>query len=285
MGFDNGTTVPSRPRCTWDMKTPPWTDGKGSADQYIKAVKLWKEFHDALPANNANKIAPTLQGIILKSQLFGRAQDIGEKVKDEDLKGDDGAIKLASAVFKIDALSQVSRMSEEFANLLSTTRSENEKLKAFESRFEAQVCRFNESSGCSILPEALLALLLLNNSNMDNNQRVSLLAAVAPKSTDALTSNELQNAIKYEQVASIIRSSDSVSSGTEKYLKASSARSVVSDRAARIAKMKENSKCAECGEVGHWYKDPECPKNKQKIQEKMEEGNDKHKKKNTITFS
>ena len=282
---DNFNSVPARPRCSWDIKTAPWTDGKGNADQYIKAVKLWKEFHDTLPANYSSKIPANLQGIFLKSQLFGRAADIGEKVTEEELKSANGAIKLAKAVFKIDALSQVNTMSEEFSKLLSTSRGEREKMKSFESRFEAQVCRFNESSGSSILPDALLALLLLNNANVENNQRVSVLAAVAPKSTESLDSEALREAIKYEQVASIIRSSDSITNSSNEYLSASSAHTKPNDRISSISEKKRNSRCAACGEVGHWHKDPECPKNQRKHGSEEDVREENRRKKNTVVFN
>ena len=233
-----------------------------------------------------------MQGIILKSQLFGRAADIGEKVSDTDLKSDDGAIKLASAIFKRDALSQVNRMAEEFGVLLTTSRGENEKLKSFESRFEAQVCRFNESSGSTILPDALLALLLLNNSNVDNNQCVSLLAAVAPNTTDTLDAEALRTAIKYDQVASILLSSDALTNNPNSFgsLHASAATTKNGSRnnthkSDRISKWKKNSRCAECGEMGHWYNDPECPKNQEKAKDGDDPRNNDRNKKHTVMFN
>lgn len=73
MGLHNATisTVPSRPRFAWDAKSPPWTDGNGNQERFKAAVEDWKEFHDSLPDNNLNKITTGLQGIVLKSQLFG----------------------------------------------------------------------------------------------------------------------------------------------------------------------------------------------------------------------
>ena len=81
---------PSRPRFQWDARSPPWTDGKGNQKRFLKAVKLWKEFHDALPASNSNKIPSNLQGIVLKSQLFGRAQDLVSNISSEELRSAEG---------------------------------------------------------------------------------------------------------------------------------------------------------------------------------------------------
>lgn len=263
MGPDRDTfnSVPTRPRCSWDIRTPPWTDGKGSAESFLDSVNLWKEFHDSLPANNSNKISPNLQGIILKSQLFGRAKDLGSKIVPEDLKSDDGALKLAHAVYKIDALSQVSTMAEQFNKLLNTKREPSEKMKTFEGRFEAEMCKFNESAGTMRLPDALIALMLISNAGIDNNQRVALLASVAPASTESLSAENIPNAIGYDKIASILRSSDAPTDHAKRMLSASTA-STISSRAKEISDQKKKSKCGKCGEIGHWWRDDECPLNK-----------------------
>lgn len=46
----------------------------------------------------------------------------------------------------------------------------------YETRFKAQIFNFNFHNASSI-PNALVALMLLENSNVDDNQRVSILAA------------------------------------------------------------------------------------------------------------
>lgn len=66
---------------------------------------------------------------------------------------------MAHAVFKIDVLEQVNTMPEKLGKRLETKRNDSKALRNFESRFESQVCRFNESAGTGILPESLLALL------------------------------------------------------------------------------------------------------------------------------
>ena len=118
----NSNDLPSRPRFQWDMRSPPWTDGRGPQHDFVKNVKLWKEFHAALPDSNSNKVPKSLQGIILKSQHYHRASDLGSKVSDEELRFPDGALTLAAAVHKIDGLSQVTRMAENFHRLLTTKR-------------------------------------------------------------------------------------------------------------------------------------------------------------------
>ena len=56
--------APSRPNFHWDLRNPPWTDGRGPQEQYFNAVKLWKQFHDQLPEGNSNKIPSRLQGLL-----------------------------------------------------------------------------------------------------------------------------------------------------------------------------------------------------------------------------
>ena len=81
---------PHRAKYHWDIRTPPGTDGKGSQEGYFRAVKDWKDFHDALPKENSNKIIPELQGLILRSQLQGRALELCLKLDDKEIKSSEG---------------------------------------------------------------------------------------------------------------------------------------------------------------------------------------------------
>lgn len=119
--------LPARPKFSWDLRNAaPWTDAKGPQDGYFDSVKLWKSFHDKLPASNPNKIPPNLQGIILQSQLFGRALDLSLKLSVTEIEANDGALKVAGALFKRDALSVVTDSFQSFLGLLGTRMGENE---------------------------------------------------------------------------------------------------------------------------------------------------------------
>ena len=122
--------------------------------------------------------------------------------------------------------------------------------------------------------------MLLSNCRIDNTHRVSVLSTVAPNNEVDLEGDELFNSIKYEKVASIIRSSDSASSqATPKVITASSANAGKMSRK-EIEEKKKTTKCGRCGEIGHWWKDDICPlKNKKESDVK----NDKNK--NTIQFN
>ena len=283
---DPAESLPSRGRFQWDLKSPPWTDGRGNQENYVKAVSLWVEFHNALPESNSNKVPQTLQGLMLKSQLFGRAADLASKVSNEELRSADGAMKIARAVHKVDALSQVTKMAEQFANLLTTQRQSNESLQSFEVRFDAQICKFNDAAGSAVLPKALLALLLMSNASIDNSQRVSLLACVAPPNSDVLTGPSLFNAIDYDKIASVLRSSDAPRNNHASTPALYANSSTVSRQS--IAEQKKNSKCHKCDQYGHWSKDPECPLTKVNKEKKEESVSTSHsaepRRARTITF-
>ena len=183
-------TLPSRPRFSWDMKSVPWTDGEGRQDDYADAVSLWSAFHDELPESNANKIPEKLRGIMLVSQLFGRAKEICKKIDDSVIRSVEGPAAIVQAVYKRDALSTVSDVYRDYMDLLSLKRSSNEKFRTFESRFEAQVAKFNSNSTVCQIPEALTSFLLLANTNVDDSKRISVLAAASPTDDNTATTTE-----------------------------------------------------------------------------------------------
>ena len=203
------SSLPSRPRFSWDLKSVPWTDGKGSQEEYASAVMLWSALHDKLPDSNSNKIPLELRGIMLQSQLYGRAKEICKKVSDSEIQSAGGARAILNAVYKRDALSTVSDVYQDFMNLLNLKRGTTESFRNFESRFEAQISKFNAHSDSSKLPASLTAFMLLANSNVDSSQRISVLAAAAPSSDDSnSTTEDFLKAISYDSFASVLRHCD-----------------------------------------------------------------------------
>ena len=142
MGLAHQLSLPSRPKFSWDVKSPPWTDGKGDQEEYRNAVKLWQMFHNTLPDSNSNQIPTALQAICLKSQLFGRAKDLCSGIPDDQLVGDDAVNLIVGNIYQIDALTVVSEAYRTFNQLWNTRRGFNETIKNIDSRFSAQVYCF-----------------------------------------------------------------------------------------------------------------------------------------------
>lgn len=62
--------LPTRPRFSWDAKSPPWTDGKGNQERFNASVFDWKEYHDSLPDSSSNKLPSAIQGLVLSLRLL-----------------------------------------------------------------------------------------------------------------------------------------------------------------------------------------------------------------------
>ena len=184
-----GPDLPSRPKCSWDIKHAPWIEAKSAQEDYYKSVVLWKSFHGKQPATNSNKIPNELQGFILKSQRFGRAVNLIEMVPDEDITAETGAMAVAKCIYKCDPLSVIIDPFNMFNGLLQAIRGNNESFVNYESRFEASVCRYQGST--SSLPESLVGFIMIAKARLEDTQRVSVLSAVAPRFEDCETSTTM----------------------------------------------------------------------------------------------
>jgi len=139
-------SLPTRPRFAWDTRSAPWADVKDNQERFKVTVEDWKEQHDSLPDINPNKIATSMQGLVLKSQLYGQASDLCSGLTKEQPKSDGGVDLIMNAVYQHDALSVISEAYDGFNALLNTRRGQNESLKNFETRFSAAVTKFNSLS-------------------------------------------------------------------------------------------------------------------------------------------
>ena len=267
MGPGLANSLPTRPKFTWDAKSPPWTDGKGNQEKFKLAVEDWKEYHDSLPAANSHKLVVAMQGIVLKSQLFGQAADLCAEITKEQLKSANGVKLIVNAVYQRDALSVISEAYEGFNSLLTTRRSNTESLKSFELRFSAAVTKFNSLSTTTKLPQCITALMLLSNANVDQTSRVSVLAASAPSTddfNDNSTNDDFLAAVTYKQLASVVKQCERASVNPAAYnetLTASSAGAMPRSRNGgyRGSAMRQPSNaalarlpCHVCKKFGHW---------------------------------
>lgn len=81
-------------------------------------------------------------------------------------------------------------------------------MKNFEPPFSVQVAKFNAMSETTKLPEYLTALLLLSNSAINGNQRISVLAAAAPADIPldgVATNDQFLAAVTFQSVASVVK--------------------------------------------------------------------------------
>lgn len=277
MSPSSGSDVPSRPKFSFDLKNPPWTDSRGNQETYYRNVVSWKSLHDLLPENHASKITAELQGIILKSQLYGRAADLAEKVTIQQLKSANGALHIAKTIFKVDPLSSLTDGFSKFQSLLNTRRGQSESFRNFESRFDAAVCKFNSSSTEDKLSPSLISFLLLANANVEDNHRISILAAASPHEDHNERSSDSdfeipKFSLSYETVATVIRSCDKtqpsrshpVTTTPASFTPLSSHTAQTPKQLPRkrnaeeIKELKKKTRCKDCNEVGHWRNDPEC---------------------------
>lgn len=160
----------------WDLRSAPWTDGRGPQDEYADEVDRWCDFHDMLEEKNPNRIPPELRGTMLWEHLSGSAKDCARKIPRDILMSEDGPNAFVDAVHRRDPLSAVSTVYADFSALVSARRGDNESYKAFEARFDATISWFRSHDEDITVPEPLLALMLLNGARVSDNQRVSILA-------------------------------------------------------------------------------------------------------------
>lgn len=76
MGPGLKISLATQPRFAWHVKSPQWTYGKGNLKRYTVVMDDYKELHNSLNQTDSNKKAPSMQGLILKSQLYGQADNL-----------------------------------------------------------------------------------------------------------------------------------------------------------------------------------------------------------------
>lgn len=115
---DKFGALPSRPNFSWDTKNVPWTYVPRPQDGFAKAVELWCDFHGMLDDGNSNKIPRRVRGIILRSQLNGRARYLPRNLDKDVLKSEEGANKVVSAIYQREPLSVVSEVHADFTAVI-----------------------------------------------------------------------------------------------------------------------------------------------------------------------
>lgn len=104
----------------WDLRSAPWTDGRGPQDDYADAVESWCDFHDMLEDNSPKGIPSKLRGAMLRAHLSGRAKECARKIPRYILMSKDVAKAVVAAVHRRDALSALSTVYVDFSVLVSS---------------------------------------------------------------------------------------------------------------------------------------------------------------------
>lgn len=115
-----------------------------------------------------------LRDFILKSQFYGQAKNLVNNNNKEDFNSDFGSDHILSVIHKHHPLSFVTDVYSDFYSLLSTRLISNKKVRNYESRFETQLSCSNTHHVIS-MQDPLLALVLLTNAAIKDNQRISIL--------------------------------------------------------------------------------------------------------------
>ena len=199
--------LPKRPLFSWDIRSVTWTDGQGNQEDYVSAVRSWTAFQGKLPDSNSKKIPKSLRGIMLHSHLYGSAKDICKGIPFDEIQSVDGVDKICKSLYEKDALTIVSNAYCDFLNLLMTKQGNHESFRNYESRFAASLAKM-ESHDSQALPESVTAFMLLSNSNVDANQRISILSSATShtsESTSTSTNKELMDSVTYDPIYSVLR--------------------------------------------------------------------------------
>ena len=137
----------------------------------------------------------------------------------DELSSDKGVSLIVNTIYQRDPISVVSEVFKDFTELVITRRGQNEAFKNFESRYAAQLSKFNANGSSVCFPEALAALMLLSNAGVDDSQRISIISSVATSSSDKIEDGSNNDAyitgIRYSSVASILRQCDRLRSKSQ----------------------------------------------------------------------
>lgn len=126
MIVDAGKNGLRRPRFSWNAQNVPWTDGIGDQVGYAESLFDRLTIHNNLDDNTSNKISKTTRGIVLISNLYGRARDMIRSVRQEVLDDNESTNVVVDVFFKNGPLSVNRRVSENLQLFLSSQRSKIE---------------------------------------------------------------------------------------------------------------------------------------------------------------
>lgn len=181
---------------------------------------MWSTYHGALSDSNSNKKPKKRHGLTLHAQVFNHADHLCRSIPLETRQSNDGQDAIVKASCKHDRLSAASYLFDDFSSLLETKRDQNESFKIFESRFSAQMSRYNGHGTSIVLPGGNVTLLLLANAKVGDLQRVPILSYTSAKTystvTATTTNDDVINKVEYRAVALVILQCDNESTSSNR---------------------------------------------------------------------
>lgn len=103
------------------------------------------------------------RGIVLQRLLYGRAKDLCGSLDVDISASEEGVQLIVNTVYKKDLLLVLRCVCNELQKLLSIHGGDTESFNNVESRFEAQLSKFNALGSSVSLPESMSELVLLAN--------------------------------------------------------------------------------------------------------------------------
>lgn len=161
----------SRQILKWDISNVLWKDGKGSREEYAEKVKAWSAFHDLLSDTSSNKLDKELQGTNLKSQRNCRAKDLVKFFRKMLLAR---ILDFCISSTRYVKSTRYNSCRTFMLTLILFTKPVSDTSKTcliLKPIFEAQIPRFTSHKAGKI-SDALFAVKLLSNFNIDYNHRV-----------------------------------------------------------------------------------------------------------------
>lgn len=200
--------LPSRSTFSCDIKSVPWTDGCGDQQDYEREVDNSCAFLDVLPNASSNKMFKLNRGIVLQSNIYGRAHDLCNAIYKDIIRSNDGVIAVKEAVNRDDSLRTISNAQSKRNTLLKTKRGHSKTFTKFEARFSAQRSKFNSLLSATYFPSAMAAFLLLTKAKVDAGQQFSILTAASPSRSSLKvkpSTDYIIDQVEHESVATVLR--------------------------------------------------------------------------------
>lgn len=148
---------------------------------------------------NPNGILPRLCWTILRAKLYNCNRDQARSVDVDTIKNAENAAAIVDAVYSRDSLLIVLNVYSDFFALMDTKRGFNEYFKMFEARFDALVSKFRCHGDKIDFSKPLIALHLMNATNVDDVQYIFTLAVCVSKtSVPDSTASKTKNAVFFK---------------------------------------------------------------------------------------